>query len=200
MQQILVIQSSARQSGSLSREYTATLTAKLQAQYPQAKVVIRDIGAQPLPHLDETLLGGWMKPADQQTQEERAAAARSDELVDELLASDVVVIGSPMYNFGITSTLKSWFDHVLRAGRTFKYTETGPVPLTPDRKVYVVTSRGGRHQGMPQDHQQPYITTALGFIGIKDVTFVHVEGQSMGDEEAGKGRAEADKALAELAA
>lgn len=200
MQQILVVQSSARQSGSLSREYTANLVAKLQAQYPEAKVVTRDIGAQPLPHLDENLLGGWMKPVDQQTQAEKTAAALSDELVDELLASDLVVIGSPMYNFGITSTLKSWIDHVLRAGRTFKYTATGAVPLTPDRKVFVVTSRGGRHKGMPQDHQQPYITTALGFIGIKDVTFVHVEGQNMGDEEAGRGRAEADKALAELAA
>jgi len=200
MQQILVIQSSARQTGSLSREYTANLVAKLQAQHPEAEVVTRDIGAQPLPHLDENLLGGWMKPGDQQTSAEKAANSLSHELVDELLASDLVVIGSPMYNFGITSTLKSWFDHVLRAGRTFKYTETGPVGLTPDRKVYVVTSRGGRHQGMPQDHQQPYITTAFGFIGIKDVTFVHVEGQSMGDVEAGKGRAEADKAMAEIAA
>ncbi len=200
MQQILVIQSSARQAGSLSREYTANLVAKLQAQYPEAKVVTRDLAAQALPHLDETLLNGWMKPVDQQTDAERAASDRSNELVDELLASDVVVIGSPMYNFGITSTLKAWFDHVLRAGRTFKYTETGPVGLTADRKVFVVTSRGGRHQGMPQDHQQPYITTALGFIGIQDVTFLHVEGQSMGEAEADKGRAEVEAALAAVAA
>ncbi len=200
MQQILVIQSSARQAGSLSREYTANLVARLQAQHPEARVVTRDLAAQTLPHLDEILLNGWMKPVDQQTDAERAASDRSNELVDELLASDVVVIGSPMYNFGITSTLKAWFDHVLLAGRTFKYTETGPVGLTPDRKVFVVTSRGGRHQGMPQDHQQPYITTALGFIGIQDVTFLHVEGQSMGDEEAGKGRAEVEAALAAVAA
>ena len=200
MQQILVVQSSARQNGSLSREYTANLVAKLQAQHPEAKVVTRDIGANPVPHLDETLLNGWMKPADQQTDADRAADARSNELVDELLASDIVVIVSPMYNFGITSTLKAWFDHVLRAGRTFKYTETGPVGLTPDRKVYIVASRGGRHQGSPLDHQQPYITTAFGFIGIQDLTFIHVEGQAMGEEEAGKGRAEADKALSELAA
>jgi len=200
MQQILVVQSSARQNGSLSREYTANLVAKLQSQYPQAKVVTRDLGAAPVPHLDESLLNGWMKAADEQSPEDRAAAARSDELIDELLASDVVVIGSPMYNFGITSTLKAWFDHVLRAGRTFKYTEAGPVGLAGDRKVYVVTSRGGRHQGMPQDHQQPYVTTALGFIGIQDVTFLHVEGQAMGEEEAGKGRAEIEQALAEVAA
>ncbi|MEH6566020.1 MAG: FMN-dependent NADH-azoreductase [Halopseudomonas sp.] len=200
MKQILVIQSSARQNGSLSREYTANLVARLQAQHPEAKVVTRDLTAQALPHLDETLLNGWMKPVDQQTDAERAASERSNELVDELMASDVVVIGSPMYNFGITSTLKAWFDHVLRAGRTFKYTETGPVGLTPDRKVYVVTSRGGRHQGMPQDHQQPYITTALGFIGIQDVSFVHVEAQGLGEVEAGKGRAEAEKVLAGIAA
>ncbi|MEH6492772.1 FMN-dependent NADH-azoreductase [Halopseudomonas sp.] len=200
MQQILVVQSSARQNGSLSREYTANLVAKLQSQYPQAKVVTRDLGAAPVPHLDESLLNGWMKAADEQSSEDRAAAARSDELIDELLASDVVVIGSAMYNFGITSTLKAWFDHVLRAGRTFKYTEAGPVGLAGDRKVYVVTSRGGRHQGMPQDHQQPYVTTALGFIGIQDVTFLHVEGQAMGEEEAGKGRAEIEQAMAEVAA
>ena len=159
----------------------------------------RDLGAEAVPHLDATLLGGWMKPAEEQTDAEKAASARSDQLIDELLAADVVVIASSMYNFGMTSTLKAWFDHVLRAGRTFKYTEAGPVGLTPDRKVYVVTARGGRYVGSPLDFQAPHVRQLLGFIGITDVEFVNVEGQSMGPEEAAKGRAEADEALAALA-
>tara|TARA_Y100000748_G_scaffold196882_1_gene164931 strand:- start:1724 stop:2323 length:600 start_codon:yes stop_codon:yes gene_type:complete len=199
MKKILVVQSSARQEGSLTREYTAQLVRQIEAANPGSWVVTRDLGAEPVPHLDATLLGGWMKPADEQTEAEKAASALSNQLVDELLASDIVVIGSSMYNFGITSTLKAWFDHVLRAGRTFKYTEAGPVGLTPDRKVYVVTARGGRYVGSPLDFQEPYVRQLLGFIGITDVEFVNVEGQSMGPEEAAKGRAEADEVLAALA-
>ncbi|UJJ31871.1 FMN-dependent NADH-azoreductase [Halopseudomonas maritima] len=199
MKKILVVQSSARQEGSLTREYTAQLVRQIEAANPGSWVVTRDLGAEPVPHLDATLLGGWMKPAEEQTEAEKAASALSNQLVDELLASDIVVIGSSMYNFGITSTLKAWFDHVLRAGRTFKYTEAGPVGLTPDRKVYVVTARGGRYEGSPLDFQEPYVRQLLGFIGITDVEFVNVEGQSMGPEEAAKGRAEADEVLAALA-
>lgn len=199
MTQILVLHTSARRDGSLSREYTERLVERLRASHADAKVVVRDLGAEPLPHLDETLLGGWMKPAEQQNEAERAAAARAAGLVDELLASDIVVIGSAMYNFGITSTLKAWLDHVLQAGRTFKYTENGPVGLAGDRKVYVVTARGGRYQGSPLDHQTPYLQTALGFIGIDDVEFVHVEGQALGEGEAAKGRGEAEKSIAQVA-
>lgn len=199
MKKILVVQSSARQEGSLSREYANNLVARLQAKYPGSWVVTRDLGAEAVPHLDATLLGGWMKPAEEQTDAEKAASARSDQLIDELLAADVVVIASSMYNFGMTSTLKAWFDHVLRAGRTFKYTEAGPIGLTPDRKVYVVTARGGRYVGSPLDFQAPHVRQLLGFIGITDVEFVNVEGQSMGPAEAAKGRAEADEALAALA-
>ncbi|MEO1827837.1 MAG: FMN-dependent NADH-azoreductase [Pseudomonas sp.] len=199
MKKILVVQSSARQEGSLSREYANNLVARLQAKYPGSWVVTRDLGAEAVPHLDATLLGGWMKPAEEQTDAEKAASARSDQLIDELLAADVVVIASSMYNFGMTSTLKAWFDHVLRAGRTFKYTEAGPVGLTPDRKVYVVTARGARYVGSPLDFQAPHVRQLLGFIGITDVEFVNVEGQSMGPEEAAKGRAEADETLAALA-
>ncbi|WP_321347293.1 FMN-dependent NADH-azoreductase [Halopseudomonas oceani] len=199
MKKILVVQSSARQDGSLTREYTAQLVNQIQAANPGSWVVTRDLGAEPVPHLDSSLLGGWMKPTDEQTDAEKDAAARSDILIDELLASDIVVIGSSMYNFGIASTLKSWFDHVLRAGRTFKYTENGPVGLTEDRKVYVVTARGGRYAGTSIDFQEPYVRQLLGFIGIKDVEFINVEGQALGPEEAAKGRAEAEEVLAAIA-
>ena len=170
MSTILVLHTSARQSGSLSREYTDRLVAALKADQPDARVITRDLGASPVPHLDETLLGGWMKPEGERTAAEKAAAERSDELVKELLDADAVVIGSAMYNFGITSTLKAWLDHVLRAGVTFRYTENGPEGLAGGRKVYVVTARGGMYQGSPLDHQEPYLRTALGFIGINAST------------------------------
>lgn len=200
MSTILVLQTSARQSGSLSREYTDRLVASLKARQPDARIVTRDLGAAPIPHLDETLLGGWMKPEGERSDAERAAAARSDELVNELLAADTVIIGSAMYNFGITSTLKAWLDHVLRAGVTFRYGENGPEGLAGGRKVYVVTARGGMYQGSPLDHQEPYLKTALGFIGIDDIEFIHVEGQAMGEDAAAKGREVADRVLGELAA
>ena len=195
MKQILVLQTSARSQGSLSREYTNELVRVLGERHPSARVITRDLALHPLPHLDETLLGGWTKPADHLTAEEREAASRSDVLIEELLASDTIVIGSAMYNFGITSTLKAWLDNVMRAGRTFRYTEKGPVGLAGGRKVYVVTARGGRYQGSPMDHQQPYLTSAFGFIGIDDLDFIHIEGQAMGEAEAARGRAEAASAI-----
>ena len=200
MTQILVLQTSARREGSASRQYTDQLVQALSDKHPGARIVTRELGIEPLPHLDETLLGGWTKPAEAQTEAERQAAARSAVLIDELLASDIVVIGSAMYNFGITSTLKAWLDHVLAAGKTFRYTENGPVGLAGDRKVYVVAARGGRYQGSPLDHQEPYLKTALGFIGISDLEFVYVEGQAMGEAEAAKGRTEAEDAIKRVAA
>jgi FMN-dependent NADH-azoreductase len=198
MNRILVLQTSARQTGSMSREYTQRLVGSLQTKHPAAEIVVRDLGAEPIPHLDETLLGGWMKPEDEKTDAERAAAARSQMLIDELFAADTLVIGSAMYNFGITSTLKSWLDHVLSAGRTFRYTENGPVGLAGGRKVYVVTARGGRYTDSPMDHQEPYLRSALGFIGLDDIEFIHVEGQAMGEQEAAKGREEAARAIDSL--
>lgn len=199
MTRILVIHTSARRDGSQSRTYTEQLVDQLRSQHTNAQVTVRDLGSEPLPHLDEHLLGGWMKSAGEQSDSERTAAARATALVEELLASDILVIGSAMYNFGISSTLKAWLDHVLQAGRTFKYTENGPVGLAGGRKVYVVTARGGRYQDTPLDHQAPYLKTVFAFIGIDDLHFVHVEGQAMGEDEAAKGRSEAEQAIARVA-
>ena len=199
MTRILVLHTSARREGSQSRTYTAQLVDRLCSQHTDARVTVRDLGTNPLPHLDEHLLGGWMKAAEEQNDSERAAAQRAADLVEELLASDIVVIGSAMYNLGISSTLKAWLDHVMQAGRTFRYTENGPVGLAGGRRVYVVTARGGRYQGSPLDHQAPYLQTAFAFIGIDDLHFVHVEGQAMGDDEAARGRSQAKQAIARLA-
>ncbi|MGE8294694.1 MAG: FMN-dependent NADH-azoreductase [Pseudomonas sp.] len=199
MSRVLVIESSARQQGSISRELTQQFIAKWQAAHPADQIQVRDLAAEPVPHLDATLLGGWMTPSEQQSEAEKAALARSNQLTDELLAADVLVLAAPMYNFAIPSTLKAWLDHVLRAGVTFKYTETGPQGLLTGKRAFVLTARGGIYAGSGLDHQEPYLRQALAFIGIHDVQFIHAEGLNMGAEFSEKGLAQAKARLAEVA-
>jgi len=199
MSKLLVIESSARQEGSVSRQLTEDFLAKWRAAHPADSITIRDLAKSPVPHLDETLLGGWMKPAEQQSAAEQAALARSNELTQELLDADVLVLAAPMYNFAIPSTLKAWLDHVLRAGVTFKYTEAGPQGLLSGKRAYVLTARGGIYSGTALDHQEPYLRQALAFIGIHDVTFIHAEGLNMGAEFSAKGLSQARERLAEVA-
>lgn len=199
MSHVLIVESSARQQGSISRQLTAEFIAQWKAAHPADEVVVRDLAQESVPHLDSDLLGGWMKPADQQNDAERAALARSNRLTEELLAADVLVLAAPMYNFGIPSTLKAWLDHVLRAGVTFKYTETGPQGLLSGKRAFVLTARGGVYAGGPLDHQEPYLRQALAFIGIHDVTFIHAEGLNMGAEFQEKGIAQARAQLVKVA-
>lgn len=199
MSRVLIVESSARQQGSISRQLTAEFIAQWKAAHPADEVVVRDLAQETVPHLDSDLLGGWMKPADQQNDAERAALARSNRLTEELLAVDVLVLAAPMYNFGIPSTLKAWLDHVLRAGVTFKYTETGPQGLLSGKRAFVLTARGGVYAGGPLDHQEPYLRQALAFIGIHDVTFIHAEGLNMGAEFQEKGIAQARAQLVKVA-
>nr|WP_313402930.1 FMN-dependent NADH-azoreductase [Pseudomonas sp.] len=199
MSRVLVIESSARQQGSVSRELTQQFIANWQAAHPADQIQVRDLALEPVPHLDATLLGGWMTPSEQQSEAEKAALARSNQLTDELLAADVLVLAAPMYNFAIPSTLKAWLDHVLRAGVTFKYTETGPQGLLTGKRAFVLTARGGIYAGSGLDHQEPYLRQALAFIGIHDVQFIHAEGLNMGAEFSEKGLAQAKAKLAEVA-
>lgn len=199
MSRVLVIESSARQQGSVSRELTQQFIAKWQAAHPADQIQVRDLAAEPVPHLDATLLGGWMTPSEQQSEAEKAALVRSNQLTDELLAADVLVLAAPMYNFAIPSTLKAWLDHVLRAGVTFKYTETGPQGLLTGKRAFVLTARGGIYAGSGLDHQEPYLRQALAFIGIHDVQFIHAEGLNLGAEFSEKGLAQAKAKLAEVA-
>ena len=199
MSNILVIESSARQQDSVSRQLTRQFIAQWQASHPTDQVQLRDLALQPVPHLDADLLGGWMKPAEEQSSREQAAANRSNQLTDELLASDVLVLAAPMYNFAIPSTLKAWLDHVLRAGVTFKYGENGPEGLLKNKRAFVLTARGGIYAGSALDHQEPYLRQALGFIGITDVQFIHAEGLNMGGEAMAKGFNEAQAQVAQVA-
>jgi FMN-dependent NADH-azoreductase len=180
MSRVLIIESSARQQDSVSRQLTQTFIKQWQAAHPNDQITVRDLAVNPVPHLDANLLGGWMKPAEQRNAANRQSLDRSNELTDELLAADVLVMAAPMYNFAIPSTLKAWLDHVLRAGVTFKYTETGPQGLLTGKR-HVLTARGGIYAG-PADHQEPYLRQVMGFIGIHDVTFIHAEGMNLGGD------------------
>ncbi|MET1079050.1 MAG: FMN-dependent NADH-azoreductase [Pseudomonas sp.] len=199
MSNILVIESSARQQHSVSRDLTAQFIAQWRAAHPEDRFTVRDLALDPVPHLDANLLGGWMSPAEQQSEAEQAALARSNRLTDELLAADVLVLAAPMYNFAIPSTLKAWLDHVLRAGLTFKYTETGPQGLLVGKRAYVLTARGGVYGGSGLDHQEPYLRQALAFVGIHEVEFIHAEGLNMGAEFMEKGLAKARAQLEQVA-
>ena len=199
MSRVLIIESSARQQDSVSRQLTQAFIEQWQATHPQDILTVRDVAAHPLPHLDADLLGGWMKPAEQRSDIEQAAEARSTELVDELLAADVLVLAAPMYNFTIPSTLKAWFDHVLRAGVTFRYTSSGPQPLLQNKRAIVLTARGGLHRGASSDHQEPYLRQVLSFIGIDDVTFVHAEGLNLSGDFHQKGLEQAMQEIAAVA-
>jgi FMN-dependent NADH-azoreductase len=176
MKSLLVINSSAAREGSVSRELVEFAVDRLLQDAPQTEVVRRDLGSNPVPHLVvDTLNGVRGTPI---SEAERQARALSDELIAELRAADTVVIGAPMYNFGVTTSLRAWFDHVLRAGETFSYSADGPKGLLGGKRVIVIESRGGLYSEGPaavMDFQEPYLRHLLNFVGISDVTFVHAE-------------------------
>ncbi len=166
---LLHIDSSALAGDSVSRTLTAAIVAGWQENTPGLEVTYRDLDAQPLPHLTHVVLAGG--DAD--------AARTGEQVMQEFLAADVIVIGAPMYNFGIPSTLKAWIDRVAVAGRTFRYTENGPEGLAKGKKVVVASSRGGLHAGAPSDFQEPYLDFVLGFLGITDIDYIRAEGVNL---------------------
>ena len=185
MQTVLVINSSANGAASVSGGLAARFVDRLRDSEPGLQVVLRDVGANPIPHLTaETVAAIKGTPA---SASEVSARSLSDALIAELQAADLIVIASPMYNFGISSTLKAWFDHVLRAGLTFRYTESGPEGLLKGKKAVVIESRGGLYSEGPaaaMNAQEAHIRTLLGFAGIDDVTFVLAEKLAFGPEAA----------------
>lgn len=193
---ILQINSSARSEGANSTRIANTVVARLQATNPDAALVVRDLARTPHPVLDEAALGALFTPADQRTPEQAARVALDDALIAELQAADVIVLGVPMYNFGIPVQLKAWIDAIARAGVTFRYTENGPVGLVQGKKVYVALARGGRYRGTEFDSQVPHLKAFLGFLGMTDVHFIYAEGFAMGAEAAQQALADADRDIA----
>ena len=197
---ILQINSSARSAGANSTRLADSITARLKAANPAAVVELRDLAANPHPVLDEAALGALFTPAEQRTPEQAARVALDDALIAQVQAADVIVLGVPMYNFGVPVQLKTWIDAIARAGVTFRYTENGPEGLLKGKKVYVALARGGIYRDTPADSQVPYLKGVLGFLGMTDVEFIYAEGLAMGPESADKAFADAEAAIGAVVA
>lgn len=180
---ILQVNSSARTDGSHSTRLASELVDRLRqavAAADDVQLVVRDLGRQPHPALDEAALQALFTPAEQRTPAQAERVALDDALIAEIQAADVVVLGVPMYNFGVPAALKNWIDAIARAKVTFAYTEQGAKGLLTGKKVYVVLTRGGLYRDTPADTQVPYLKTVLGFLGMTDVEFIYAEGLAMG--------------------
>ncbi|WP_338847231.1 NAD(P)H-dependent oxidoreductase [Massilia sp. W12] len=193
---ILQINSSARSQGSESTRWANALSARLLQQYPHATLELRDLAQDPHPILDEAALQAIFTPPAQRSPEQAARVALDDALIAQVQRADVLVLGSPMYNFGITVQLKSWFDAIARAGVTFRYGENGPQGLLSGKKVYVALARGGMHKGLPLDIQTSHIQTFLAFLGMSDVQFIYAEGLNMGPDAAQRAQQQAAEEVA----
>ena len=199
---ILHIDASASDAGtSHSRRLSAAVVARLNAE-GRATVTRRDVAADPLPHVDMTIRQAWL-PDDERDPAHADLRRRSGELVDELKAADVIVIGTPMYNFSVPSTLKSWIDHVCIAGQTFRYGASGPEGLLGGKRAILALSSGGIYSAGPahgMDFLDTYLRGVLGFLGVADITTVRAEGTSMGPDQEAEGMRAATDRIKALAA
>jgi FMN-dependent NADH-azoreductase len=192
---ILQINASARREGANSTRIADMVVQRLLQRDPQARLSLRDLAATPHPMLDEAALGALFTPAEQRSAEQAARVALDDALIREVQAHDVLVIGVPMYNFGVPSQLKNWSDAIARAGVTFRYTQSGPQGLLTGKTVYLALARGGRYRDTAADAQVPYLRTVLGFLGMTDLRLIYAEGFAMGPEAAAQALAQAQADL-----
>jgi len=179
---VLHVDSSIKGDQSDSRKLSGELINLWKKQFSGDVIRIRDIISHPLPHIDGDLLAGLFTAEASHTKAMKMALERADELLEEFMAADVVVIGAPMYNFGIPSPLKAWIDYICRAGRTFAYSENGPVGLVKNKKILIVSTRGSIFEESPMDHQETYLQTVFGFLGIDDIQVIRAEGLALGDD------------------
>jgi len=192
---ILVIKSSVFSDEGNSSALVNAKAQALLALHPDATITERDLGANPVPYLDGERVSAFFAAEENRTPEQKTIHDFSLALIEELKAADHVVVGVPMYNFGVPSQLKSWIDHVTRAGLTFTYTENGPQGLVNNKPVTVVGARGGFYAGTDMDLVTPYVKLFFNFVGITDVEFVFAEGLAMGDDSKAKGLAKAKAAF-----
>ncbi|WP_248730493.1 NAD(P)H-dependent oxidoreductase [Pseudomonas sp. MWU13-2517] len=201
---VLHIDSSIMGSDSITRDLSAAIVARIQAIHPDTQVQYRDLANDEVRHLSGSIAAGF-----RQTGISDFPAATllehqlSETLVTEFLASDVLIIGAPMYNFSVSSQLKAWLDRIAQVGRTFKYTEHGPVGLAGGKRVIVVSARGGFYADGPfqkMDFQESYLKAFFGFLGITDIEFVRAEGASKGEQSRDKGVALARSAIPDAVA
>jgi len=182
MQKLLNLRSSLFGNKSVSNELIAEFLELYNSDEKGLQIVTRDLSTQAVPHLDGDWLSAISTSTADRSDEEQAKVEYANELISELQDADLVVIGAPMYNFSIPSVLNAWFDHVARAGVTFKYTENGSVGLLGNKKVVVIATMGGVHEIGKTDHLRPYLKTMLGFLGLTNVEVVTAQGLNMGSE------------------
>ncbi len=197
---ILQVNSSARTDDSHSTKLATALVERIRRDNPEATLTLRDLSRMPHPQLDEATLQSLFTPADKRTPEQAARVALDDALIAEIMAADVVVLGVPMYNFGVPAQLKNWIDAISRAQVTFRYTANGPEGLLKGKRVYVALTRGGLYRNTPRDTQVPYLQTIFTFLGMTDVQFVYAEGLAMGPEAEQNALRSAQSQIEELAA
>ena len=178
---LLQLNSSLNSAAGHSSRLADAFVARWRAANPGATVIGRDLAANPVPHLTAERFGAFIAGPEGRTAEQQSVVAYSDELISELRRADVIVLGLPLYNFGVPSTLKAYFDHIARAGVTFRYGENGSVGLLTGKKAYVLAARGGIYAGTPRDTETAYVREFLAFLGITDVEFVYAEGLALGD-------------------
>lgn len=200
MKKLLQLKTSLFANQGQSSQISDAFVAAWQVSRPGSQVTVRDLAVDPVPHLDGAGFQAFLTQPGERTAEQAAKVAYSDKLIGELQEADVLVIGLPMYNLGIPSTLKAWIDHVARAGVTFRYTANGPQGLLAGKKAYVFATRGGRYAGTAFDTQTDFVRNFLGFIGISEVEFVYAEGLNMGEESKTAGLAGAHAELTRIAA
>ena len=183
MSTLLIITSSLAGASSQSSRLAEHYASRLVAADPTLTVLRRDLAREPVSALDAARFQAFGTAPNERSADQARWVAESDALIGELKAADVVLIAAPMYNFGVPSQLKNWFDQVARAGSTFRYTANGPQGLLGGRRAVLVTTRGGKHRGLPQDHVVPYVQTMLGFIGISAPEVVYAEGLAISSDE-----------------
>src|SRR3990170_135392 len=198
MKTVLQLNSSIFSAAGQSTQLADAFVSTWHASHPNGKVVLRDLARDPIPHLDGERFQAFLAKPEDRTPAQKAAADLSDALIDEIKRADVVVIGLPMYNFGVPSTLKAYFDHIARAGLTFRYTDKGAEGLLTGKKAYVFATRGGKYLGTPVEHQTVFIKQFLNFVGIGDIEFIYAEGLAMGDASKEAGLNAARRALKQL--
>jgi len=176
MKTLLQLNSSIFSSCGQSTQLTDQFVSAWHFKEPETQIIVRDLANDPIPHLDAQRVLAFFAQRETRTPEQQSYVAESDRLIDEIKQARIIVIGLPMYNFGIPSTLKAYFDQIARAGVTFRYTENGPEGLLTGKKVYIFATRGGLYAGTPLDSQTDYVRDFLGFLGITDVEFIYAEG------------------------
>ena len=200
MKTLLQLNTSLFSDAGQSSRLAARFVADWRARNPRGEVIERDLARDPVPHLTAERFQSFLAPASERTPAQRAVVDYSDALIDEIRRADVIVIGLPMYNFGVPSTLKAYFDHIARVGVTFRYTEKGPQGLLTGKKVYVFATRGGSYAGTPGDTETAFVRQFLAFLGIDDVEFVYAEGLAISEASKAAALSRAEQTIERLVA